>query len=78
MIATGGAISFARRLGEMGLGTVSAEVDPAGLKDRVDGIVNRLNSSITGLLEGQRVRLIQGTAGFVGPRGGGDHRRRQR
>ncbi len=67
MIATGGAISFARRLGEMGLETVTAEVDPAGLKDRVDGIVSRLNTSITGLLESQRVRMIRGTASFVGP-----------
>ena len=45
MIATGGAMSFARRLGGMGLEAVSVEVDPAGLKDRVDGIVSRLNRS---------------------------------
>ena len=31
-------MSFARRLGGMGLETVTVEVDPAGLKDRVDGI----------------------------------------
>ena len=51
----------------MGLETVTAEVDPAGLKDRVDGIVDQLNRSITGLLESQRVRLIKGTARFLGP-----------
>ena len=67
MIATGGAMSFAQRLGGMGLETVTAEVDPAGLKDRVDGIVNRLNRSITSLLESQQVRLIRGTARFIGP-----------
>jgi len=48
MIATGGAMSFAQRLGGMGLETVTAEVDPAGLKDRVDGIVDQLNRSISG------------------------------
>jgi NAD(P)H dehydrogenase (quinone) len=67
MIATGGAMSFAQRLGGMGLETVTAEVDPAGLKDRVDGIVTRLNRSITSLLESQQVRLIRGTARFIGP-----------
>src|SRR4249919_545390 len=51
MIATGGAMSFAKRIAGMGLENVEAEVDPAALKDRVDGIVNRLNRSITGLLE---------------------------
>src|SRR6478735_1872029 len=67
MIATGGAMSFAQRLGGRGLETVTAEVDPAGLKDRVDGIVDQLNRSISGLLESQRVRLLQGSARFVGP-----------
>ena len=66
MIATGGAMSFAQRLGGMGLETVTAEVDPAGLKDRVDGIVDQLNRSISGLLESQRVRLLQGSARFLG------------
>jgi len=68
MIATGGALSFAQRIEGMGLEMVTAEVDPAGLKDRVDGIVGRLNRSITGLLESQRVRLMKGTARFIGPR----------
>ena len=67
MIATGGAMSFARRLGGMGLEAVSVEVHPAGLKDRVDGIVTRLNRSITSLLDSQRVRLLKGSARFVGP-----------
>ncbi len=67
MIATGGALSFAQRIEGMGLEMVTAEVDPAGLKDRVDGIVGRLNRSITGLLESQRVRLIKGGAAFTGP-----------
>jgi dihydrolipoamide dehydrogenase len=65
MIATGGALSFANRIGGMGLETVIAEVDPTGLKDRVDGIVSRLNRSITSLLESQRVRLLRGEARFV-------------
>jgi dihydrolipoamide dehydrogenase len=66
MIATGGALSFARRIGGMGLETVTAEVDPTGLKDRVDGIVSRLNTSTTELLESQRVRIVRGAARFVG------------
>jgi dihydrolipoamide dehydrogenase len=67
MIATGGAMSFAQRIAGMGLENVEVEVDPTALKDRVDGIVNRLNRSITGLLDSQRVRIIKGTGHFAGP-----------
>jgi NAD(P)H dehydrogenase (quinone) len=62
MIATGGAVSFARRLSGMGLDHVDATVDAAGLKDRVDKIVHRLNGSVTELLTSQRVRLMNGSA----------------
>jgi dihydrolipoamide dehydrogenase len=67
MIATGGALSFAQRIEGMGLDIVGAELDPAALKDRVDTIVSRLNRSITTQLESQHIRVVKGTARFVGP-----------
>jgi NAD(P)H dehydrogenase (quinone) len=68
MIATGGAISFAGRLKGMGLDEHDApELDLGLLKERVDGIVNRLNGSITQLLDSQSVRIVKGTARFVTP-----------
>jgi NAD(P)H dehydrogenase (quinone) len=68
MIATGGAISFAGRLKGMGLDEHDApELDLGLLKERVDGIVNRLNGSITQLLDSQSVRIVNGTARFVTP-----------
>ena len=65
MIATGGAMSFTRRIEGMGLDRVQAEVDMSGLKDRVEGIVTKLNSSIEQLLRSQGVRMIRGTARLV-------------
>ena len=86
MIATGGAMSFTRRIEGMGLDRVQAEVDMSALKDRVEGIVTKLNSSIEQLLQSQRVRMIRGTARLDGPhrvarrdvhrRGGAGRRRR--
>jgi pyruvate/2-oxoglutarate dehydrogenase complex dihydrolipoamide dehydrogenase (E3) component len=67
MIATGGAMSFTRRIEGMGLDRVSAEVDMTSLKDRVEGIVTKLNRSITDLLTSQRVRMIAGAARLDGP-----------
>jgi NAD(P)H dehydrogenase (quinone) len=67
MIATGGAVSFTRRIKGMGLDEIDAEVDMASLKDRVESIVTKLNSSITELLKSQSVRMIRGTAALKGP-----------
>src|SRR5262249_41187877 len=67
MIATGGAMSFTRRIEGMGLDRMTAEVDMNALKDRVEGIVGKLNGSITDLLKSQRVRMIRGVARFDGP-----------
>jgi pyruvate/2-oxoglutarate dehydrogenase complex dihydrolipoamide dehydrogenase (E3) component len=67
MIATGGAMSFTRRIEGMGLDRVQAEVDMSSLKDRVEGIVTKLNSSIGQLLQSQRVRMIRGAARLDGP-----------
>src|SRR5262249_33494498 len=67
MIATGGAMSFTRRIEGMGLDRMTAEVDMNALKDRVEGIVGKLNGSITDLLKSQRVRMIRGVARLDGP-----------
>jgi dihydrolipoamide dehydrogenase len=67
MIATGGAISFNRRIKGMGLDQGTTAVDLGGLHDRVDGIVTKLNRSITDLLSSQQVRLMSGTARLKGP-----------
>jgi len=67
MIATGGAMSFTRRLKGMGLENEEAELDLLGLKERVDGIVTKLSGSISTLLDSQNVRIVRGTARLTGP-----------
>ncbi len=67
MIATGGAMSFARRIEGMGLDVMQPHIDREALRDRVVGIENRLSSSITDQLTSQGVRLIKGTATLDGP-----------
>ena len=67
MIATGGAMSFARRIEGMGLDVMQPHIDREALRDRVLGIENRHSSSITEQLTSQGVRLIKGTATLDGP-----------
>ena len=67
MIATGGAMSFSKRLPGMGLHQASAEVDVESLTSRVHDIQNDLNDDITQLLRSQGVRMISGTGRFTGP-----------
>ncbi len=67
MIATGGAMSFTRRIEGMGLDRIQAEVDMNALKERVEGIVTKLNGSITDLLKSQRVRMVRGEGRLDGP-----------
>ena len=67
MIATGGAMSFSRRIGGMGLEQNEPEVDIELLKSRIEGIKSHLQSNIVQLLESQRVRLVNGTARFTSP-----------
>jgi pyruvate/2-oxoglutarate dehydrogenase complex dihydrolipoamide dehydrogenase (E3) component len=67
MIATGGAMSFARRLGGMGIEEVDAEVDLHALKDRIETITSRLNRNIVDLLDSQQVRMVRGVARLDGP-----------
>jgi NAD(P)H dehydrogenase (quinone) len=67
MIATGGAISFARRLGGMGLSQLDTHLDADTQRKRIAGIESHLHDSVTTLLESQGVRIIKGTARLVGP-----------
>jgi dihydrolipoamide dehydrogenase len=68
MIATGDAMSFARQAQGMGLEVVEASIDLASLKERVEGIVAKLNGQWLDLLSSQRVRMVVGTARLAGPK----------
>jgi NAD(P)H dehydrogenase (quinone) len=65
MIATGGAMSFARRLEGMGLEDVTPEIDRDGLKERIDRITDRLGSNYSNQLQSQGIRMIKGSARFT-------------
>jgi dihydrolipoamide dehydrogenase len=66
MIATGGAMSFTRRIEGMGLAHQDATLDLDAQRARVEGIEGHLNRQITTLLESQGVRLIRGTGRLEG------------
>jgi pyruvate/2-oxoglutarate dehydrogenase complex dihydrolipoamide dehydrogenase (E3) component len=67
MIATGGAISFSRRIEGMGLRHQEAALDLDAQRRRVGEIEAHLRTQITTLLESQGVRLIRGQARLAGP-----------
>ncbi len=67
MIATGGAMSFTRRLHGMGLERREAEVDVHALTSRIEGIKAHMQTGTTRLLASQGVRIIHGSARFVSP-----------
>ncbi len=67
MIATGGAMNEMGRAEGMGLRAVHADLDFDALRARISGIEDRLESSVTGLLASQSVRMIRGTGRLVGP-----------
>ncbi|HEX2575671.1 MAG TPA: FAD-dependent oxidoreductase [Aquihabitans sp.] len=67
MIATGGAMTDMRRASGMGLAEVSAQLDFEALRTRIAGIEDRLEGSVTGLLQSQGVRLLAGTGRVIGP-----------
>ncbi len=67
MIATGGAMSFTRRIQGMGLEQQVAEVDIEALRVRIDSIKDRLQHGTTRLLQSQGVTMLHGTARMVGP-----------
>ena len=67
MIATGGAMSFSRRIEGMGLVHQEAKLDIDAQRRRVRGIEDHLNEQVTGLLTSQGVRLLRGSARLAGP-----------
>lgn len=67
MIATGSALNFINRSEQMGLTDVTAQLDFAALRDRIQSIEDRLESSASTLLRSQGVRVIEGTGRLVGP-----------
>jgi dihydrolipoamide dehydrogenase len=67
MIATGGALSFAKTLPGMGLEHAELEVDTEALTSRVESIRRHLQQGTIDLLTSQGVRLVSGSARFVGP-----------
>src|ERR1700710_803003 len=67
MIATGGAMSFTRRIQGMGLEEQVDEIDNEALMERIGVIKDRLHSDVTRLLQSQGVRLLSGSARFKSP-----------
>ena len=67
MIATGGAMSFTRRIEGMGLAHQDASLDVDAQRRRVQEIEAHLNDQVTGLLESQGVRIIPGSGRLKGP-----------
>jgi pyruvate/2-oxoglutarate dehydrogenase complex dihydrolipoamide dehydrogenase (E3) component len=67
MIATGGAISFARRFPGMGLEQIEPHLDLAAQRDRIAHIQAHLHNSIVQLLTSQGVRIIRGVGRLKGP-----------
>ena len=67
MIATGAALSFARRIDGMGLANVETGVDAEHLRARIQGIEQRLEQSVTQLLTSQGVKIYRGTGRVLGP-----------
>jgi dihydrolipoamide dehydrogenase len=61
MIATGGALNFARRVQGMGLQDVDAAVDPVGLRHRIGDIESKLETQMRSLLESQSVDILIGS-----------------
>jgi dihydrolipoamide dehydrogenase len=67
MIATGGAISFSRRIEGMGLMHQDAHLDIEAQRRRVKEIEEHLHSQLTTLLDSQGVCQLMGSARLVGP-----------
>ena len=67
MIATGGAMAYGRRLEGMGLDRVDTEVDVDGLTSRIETIKSKMSENTTDILESQGVRIVRGSARFIGP-----------
>jgi dihydrolipoamide dehydrogenase len=67
MIATGGAMSFSRRIEGMGLQHQDAALDIDAQRRRVKHVEDHINLQVTTLLESQGVRMIRGVGRIKGP-----------
>uniref|UniRef100_UPI002FDF7DC3 FAD-dependent oxidoreductase n=1 Tax=Sinomonas sp. TaxID=1914986 RepID=UPI002FDF7DC3 len=67
MIATGGAMSFTRRVEGMGLTHQDPLLDLTAQRRRVEDIEAHLCEQVTTLLESQGVRIIRGSGRVKGP-----------
>jgi pyruvate/2-oxoglutarate dehydrogenase complex dihydrolipoamide dehydrogenase (E3) component len=67
MIATGGALTYVHQSEGMGVDVSGVEVDIDTLRGRLRSIESKLESSITELLDSQRVRMLRGAARLAGP-----------
>jgi len=67
MIATGGAMSFQRRIGGMGLHEATPVLDFDAIRTRIHEITGKLRGNIETLLASQGVRTIAGTGRLKGP-----------
>ncbi|MBA2283716.1 MAG: FAD-dependent oxidoreductase [Acidimicrobiia bacterium] len=67
MIATGGAMSFSRRIEGMGLVEQRPVIDADLLRTRINEITARLQGQVTDLLDDQGVRVLHGSARLKGP-----------
>ncbi len=67
MIATGGAMSFSRRIEGMGLSHQDARLDLEVQRARIAEIEHHLQSQVTQLLSSQGVRMISGSGRLAGP-----------
>ncbi|MGQ0616925.1 MAG: dihydrolipoyl dehydrogenase family protein [Acidimicrobiia bacterium] len=66
MIGTGGAMSFSRRIGGMGLTESESCIDLGLLRERIGSITGRLQHSTETLLTSQGVRMINGAGRLEG------------
>lgn len=67
MIATGGAMSFSRRIEGMGLHHQDAVLDLDAQRRRVKQVEDHINQQVRTLLSSQGARLINGTGWIKGP-----------
>ena len=67
MIATGGAMSFQRRIGGMGLHDGDPELDFQLIRHRISEITGKLQHNVSQLLASQGVRIINGSGRLKGP-----------
>ena len=67
MIATGGAMSFQRRIEGMGLHEAAPTLDFDAIRSRIAEITGKLQHNIVELLDSQGVRMLRGTGRLNGP-----------